>query len=125
MVARAKILLVDDDELLLEILHAKLAERYDVVSTNTPGHVVRLARDTEPDLIVCDFDMPDMDGGDVSEALRADPELRLVPLLFLTSLATTNDMKRIRKQIGGRPAISKDSPIEAITARIDELLKQD
>ena len=125
MVARAKILLVDDDELLLEILHAKLAERYDVVSTNTPGHVVRLARDTEPDLIVCDFDMPDMDGGDVSEALRADPELRLVPLLFLTSLATTNDMKRIRKQIGGRPAISKDSPIEAITARIDELLRQD
>jgi CheY-like chemotaxis protein len=123
MAWRAKILIVDDDELSLDILHTKLAERYDIVSTNTPGNVLKLARETEPDLIICDFDMPDMDGGEVSEALFAHDELRLIPLLFLTSLATSSDMKRMRKQIGGRPAVSKDVPLEQLVARIEELLK--
>ena len=123
MTWRAKILIVDDSELSLEILQAKLAERYDIVSTNAPGNVLKLARETEPDLILCDFDMPEMDGGEVSEALRADAELRYIPLLFLTALASTGDLNRVHKQLSGRPAISKDSPVERIVARIEELLK--
>src|SRR5919109_5678452 len=98
MSQRAKILIVDDDELSLEMLQTKLADRYDIVATQTPGNVVGLARETEPDLILCDFDMPEMDGTEVSEALRADDELRLIPFLFLTSLATTADLERMRKQ---------------------------
>ena len=123
MSTRAKILIVDDDELQLDILQTKLADRYDIVTTNVPGNVLRLARETEPDLIICDFDMPEMDGTEVSEALRADEELRLIPFLFLTSLATTADLERMRKQIGGRRAISKDAPLERLVARIEELLK--
>lgn len=125
MSRRAKILIVDDDELALDILQTKLADRYDVVATNAPGNVLKLARETEPDLIICDFDMPEMDGAEVSEALRADNELRLIPFLFLTSLATTHDMERMRKQIAGRRAISKDAPLERLLARIEELLKVD
>ena len=123
MSARAKILIVDDDELYLDILQTKLAERYDVVATNAPANVLHLARETEPDLIICDFDMPEMDGPDVSEALRADEELRLIPFLFHTSIATTADLERMRKQIGGRRAVSKDAPLEQLVARIEELLK--
>ena len=70
MTSRAKILIVDDDELSLEVMQTKLAERYDIVTTNVPGNVVKLARETEPDLILCDFDMPDMDGAEVSERCR-------------------------------------------------------
>jgi CheY-like chemotaxis protein len=123
MTWRAKILIVDDSELSIEVLHAKLADRYDIVSTNSPTNAVKLARDTEPDLILCDFDMPEMDGSDVSDALRADEETRYIPLLFLTALATTGDLNRAQKQLGGRPAISKDSPIERIVAKIEDLLK--
>ena len=123
MTWRAKILVVDDDELALEILHAKLAERYDIISTNNPANALNLARKAEVDLILCDFDMPEMDGADVSEALRADEETRYIPLLFLTALATTGDLNRAHRQLAGRPAISKDSTIERIVARIEELLK--
>ena len=122
---RAKILIVDDDELALEIVTAKLSQRYDIVSTQDPGNVHRLARDIEPDLIICDFDMPEMDGTEVSDALRADEELRLIPFMFLTALATTTDMARMHKQIGGRRAISKDSPIERIIERIEEMLRHE
>ena len=123
MAWRAKILIVDDDELALEILQTKLAERYDIVSTNAPGNVLKLARETEPDLIICDFDMPEMDGAEVSEALLADDELRTTPLLFLTSIATSSDLTRMRKQIAGRRAVSKDAPLDQLIARIEELLK--
>jgi CheY-like chemotaxis protein len=122
--SRAKILIVDDDEDIVDLLQLKLGGRYDIVSTTTPGNVLKLARDTEPDLILCDFDMPEMDGTEVSEALRADEELRLIPFMFLTALATTGDLARMRKQIGGRRAISKDSPIERIIERIEELLNE-
>jgi CheY-like chemotaxis protein len=125
MTWRAKILVVDDDELTTEILRTKLAERYDIVTTNSPENALKLARQVEPDLILCDFDMPEMDGGDVSEALAADEELRHTPMLFLTAIATTGDLNRMHKQIGGRPAISKDSPIERVIAKIEALLKVD
>jgi CheY-like chemotaxis protein len=125
MTWRAKILIVDDSELSLEVLQAKLSDRYDIVATNAPTNAIKLARETEPDLIICDFDMPEMDGSDVSEALSADEELRHTPLLFLTAIATTGDLNRMQKQIGGRPAISKDSPIAKIVAKIEALLKVD
>jgi CheY-like chemotaxis protein len=120
---RAKILIVDDDELALDILQAKLAERYDIISTHTPGHALKLAREHEPDLIISDFDMPDMDGGELSAALFSDEDLRLIPLLFLTGIATSGDLNRMQKQIAGRRAISKDAPFNQLVARIEELLK--
>ena len=123
MTRRAKILIVDDDELALEITTTKLSERYDIVSTQTPGNVARLARDTEPDLIICDFDMPEMDGGEVSAALLADEELKYIPLLFFTGLATSGDLNRMRQQLGGRRAVAKDAPLAQLIARIEELLK--
>jgi CheY-like chemotaxis protein len=123
MAERAKILIVDDSELSVEILHAKLSEYYDIVSTNTPENALKLAREVEPDLILCDLDMPEMDGAEVSEALRADDELREVPLLFLTALASSGDLLRMRKQLGGRPAVSKDAPLTQLVARIEALLK--
>jgi len=123
MTRRAKILIVDDDELALEITTTRLSERYDIVSTQIPGNVVRLARETEPDLIICDFDMPEMDGGEVSAALLADEELKYIPLLFLTGIATSGDLNRMRKQLAGRRAVSKDAPLAQLVARIEELLK--
>ena len=122
---RAKILIVDDDELALEIVTAKLSARYDIVSTQDPGNVLRLARQTEPDLIICDFDMPEMDGGEVSAALLADEELKYIPLLFFTGLATSGDLNRMRKQMAGRRAVSKDAPLAQLIARIEELLKKE
>jgi CheY-like chemotaxis protein len=123
MTWRAKILIVDDDELSLEVLQMKLADRYDIITTSTPQNVLGLARQHEPDLIICDFDMPDMDGAEVSEALLADPELRLIPLMFFTSIATSGDLNRMHKQLAGRRAVSKDAPIAQLVARIEELIK--
>src|SRR5258706_14873439 len=73
---KRKILIVDDDEAVLDFLQAKLGARYDIVSTNSPENVLQLAREHRPALILCDVDMPELDGGDISSALFADQELR-------------------------------------------------
>jgi CheY-like chemotaxis protein len=121
MSARHKLLIVDDDEAVIEYLRAKLGARYDIVSTTVPEKVIGLAREERPNLILCDVDMPDMDGGDVSKQLYADAEVRDIPVLFITALMTASDMKNTDDQIGGRPAISKQAPPEELAKRIASL----
>jgi CheY-like chemotaxis protein len=115
-VTKKKILIVDDDEAVLAYLQAKLGARYDLVSTSAPGNVLGLARRERPDLILCDIDMPEMDGGDISAALFADSEARDIPVLFLSQLVSGAG------QVGGRAAISKTAPIGDLIARIEALL---
>lgn len=124
MTERHKLLVVDDDEAMIDYLHAKLGDRYDIVSTNAPEHVLGLARSERPSLILCDINMPGMDGADVSKALHAHPEVRTVPVLFLTALISPSELKHTGQQIGGRPAISKQAPLEELAKRIQQLIDQ-
>jgi CheY-like chemotaxis protein len=122
MTERHKLLVVDDDEAMIDYLHAKLGDRYDIVSTNAPENVLGLARSERPSLILCDINMPGMDGADVSKALHAHPEVRTVPVLFLTALISPSELKHTGQQIGGRPAISKQAPLEELAKRIQQLI---
>ena len=88
MSARKTILLVDDDEAVLEYLTVKLGAEFDLLPTGSPEEALVLARDRQPDLVLCDIDLPGMDGGDLSAALFAQPETHAIPLLFLTALVT-------------------------------------
>lgn len=118
MRAKVKLLLVDDDEAVIEFLNLKLGAEFDLTATGTPEAALALARDTRPDLVLCDIELPGMDGGDISAALFAHPETRDIPLVYLTALVTPQDLAAQGHQLAGRAAISKQSPIEDIVARI-------
>jgi CheY-like chemotaxis protein len=120
--SRPRILVVDDDEAVLSFWQAKLAARYEVLTSSSPESVLAMARREKPQLILCDVDMPDVDGGDISSELFADEELRGIPVLFLTGLVGPAELKRLSGQLGGRAAVSKSEPVEAIVARIESLL---
>ena len=124
MSERYKLLVVDDDEAMIDYLHAKLGERFDIVSTNAPENVLNLARTERPHLILCDINMPEMDGGDVSKALHAHPEVRTVPMLFLTALISPDELKNTGNLIGGRPAISKQAALPELEKRIRQLIER-
>jgi CheY-like chemotaxis protein len=117
---RKKILVIDDDQAVLDWAKAKLGVRYDVVATAAADAVMRLAHKEMPDLILCDIDMPELDGGDLSALLYGDDKTRYIPLLFLSALVPTKDSQR--GEVGGRPAIAKSAPIEDLIARIESLL---
>jgi CheY-like chemotaxis protein len=118
---KPKILLVDDDEAVHDFMLAKLGARYTLVSTTEPDQVLALALKEKPDLIVCDIDMPRMDGGDISAAIYNDDQIRQIPLLFLSALLPASQ-GQAAGQIGGRPAISKHAPVGELIARIDSLI---
>ncbi len=122
MSARIKLLLIDD-EAVIEYLNVKLGSEFELMATGSPDEAVALARDGRPDLVLCDIDLPGMDGGDVSAALFAHPETRDIPFVFLTALATPADLAAKGNQLAGRAAISKQASIEQIVERIRAALQ--
>jgi serine/threonine protein kinase len=120
---RKTILLVDDDPAVTDYLRLKLGKTYQVLATNKPKTVLSLAKQEKPDLILCDIDMPDMDGGDVARALSGTEQTRNIPILYLTSIVSREEADELQGQIGGRPGMSKHSPIDEILARIRTMIE--
>ncbi len=80
-----KLLLVDDDPMVIALLGNTL-EGFGRLQFATSGiDALRLAQDTVPDLILLDIEMPGMGGFEVCRALKANPQLADVPVIFITS----------------------------------------
>ena len=81
-----KILLVDDEPDILEFLTYNLKkEGYIVYSAQTGKEAIKLAKDIIPHLILLDVMMPEMDGVETCEELRAFPDLQRCVIAFLTA----------------------------------------
>ncbi|HEY6558844.1 MAG TPA: diguanylate cyclase [Polyangiaceae bacterium] len=81
----ADILLVDDDPGAIQLMGRILSGEGAVRFATNGGDALRLARTRAPDLIVLDAEMPGMSGFDVCAALKAEPTLADVPVVFVTS----------------------------------------
>ena len=119
-----RVLLIDDDPDSLALLKARLEHtgRFTVITADSGQAGLDLARDMDPDIIVCDIYMPGMGGADVASALEADDLLRDVPLLFLSALVKPDEIRAHDGRIGGWPMASKAESIHSIVRRIDGLL---
>jgi diguanylate cyclase (GGDEF)-like protein len=78
------ILLVDDDPATIQLLASILASAGQLHFATNGADALRLARAEPPDLILLDAEMPGMSGFEVIEALKADPVLADVPVIFIT-----------------------------------------
>jgi CheY-like chemotaxis protein len=117
------ILVVDDDPDILKLLKAKFEAtgRFAVVVAEDGPAALALAQAQPPDLVLCDIDLPDMNGGEVVAALAAKPATKGVPMIFLSSLITNEEERRGIKS-GGWPVVSKETPIADLILRIDVTL---
>ncbi len=84
----ARILIADDDSIVADLLASVLDDLGDVTVANSGTAALRLATLVLPDLILLDVDMPGMSGFEVSAALRADPLLQNIPVIFITAHST-------------------------------------
>lgn len=86
------ILVIEDNAINLELLvYALTAFGYEVQSATSASAALALARNEAPALILCDIQMPGMDGYQFGEALHADPVLTRVPLIGVSALAMVGD----------------------------------
>jgi PleD family two-component response regulator len=86
-VKKKKILLIDDDGRLLEVMKTNLEiEGYEVITAVSGGTGFASAVVEQPDMIILDIMMPDIDGWEVSRRLRSEPRTKYVPIIMLTAL---------------------------------------
>ena len=82
---RGKVAVIDDDRLIRYLLDLHLRKTgYEVFTAEDAVAAGRVVLEAKPDLILCDVDMPFMDGYEFVSALRADPVTRHIPVIFLT-----------------------------------------
>ena len=92
-----RILIVDDEDDIREVAQVslELVGHFDVLTAASGRAGVERARSGQPDAILLDVMMPDMDGPSTLAQLRADPATRDIPVLFLTAKTQTAERTRL------------------------------
>ena len=89
------LLLVDDDAVMIRTLREGLSTSYKVLPANSGANALKILSRAKPDMILLDYEMPEMNGPQVLEALRADPDTANIPVMFLTAKTDTESIAKI------------------------------
>lgn len=123
IIERPTVLVVDDTPDNLTLMSALLKDEYRVKVANNGEKALRIAHAIpQPDLILLDIMMPDMDGYEVCRQLKADGMTRDIPLIFLTARTETEDEK-LGLELGAVDYISKPISPPIVMARVRTHLK--
>ena len=118
----AKILIVDDVPANLDVLCQTLeGEGYDVLVATSGEKAIEVCERTRPDVVLLDVMMPGIDGFETCRRLKANPDVRPIPVLFLTA---RDEMESIVEGLyaGGADYITKPFQKEVVLKRIRTLL---
>ena len=117
------IILVDDTPANLQLLTGMLKERgYKVRPVPSGKLALQAAQNDPPDLILLDIMMPEMDGYEVCERLKADDKLKEIPVIFISALNETMDKVRAFG-VGGVDYVTKPFQFEEVNARVSTHLE--
>ncbi|QZN86113.1 response regulator transcription factor [Cellulomonas sp. C5510] len=118
----ARLLVVDDEPNIRELLATSLRfAGFEVHAAADGGTALRLAKQVQPDLLVLDVMLPDMDGFTVTRRLREKGQH--VPVVFLTARDDTAD-KITGLTVGGDDYVTKPFSLEEVVARIRAVLRR-
>ena len=120
---RPTVMIVDDTPGNIKLIHGLLRGLYRVMVANDGQTALRLmASGAKPDIILLDIMMPGLDGREVCRRLKAAPETRGIPIIFLTAMAEVeNEEEGLR--LGAVDYITKPISPPILLARVDTHLK--
>ena len=121
--AKTLILIVDDISRNIHVLGSMLKEKDYRISAATSGkQALEILEGLKPDIILLDIMMPEMDGFEVCQKIKANPEAKDIPVIFLTALT---DMENILKgfAVGGIDYVTKPFHSEELLARVNTHLE--
>ena len=120
----AKILLVEDSEQIWDFLSRRLERRrHTVVLAHDGEQGVANAKAAAPEIILLDMNLPVMDGWAAARALKADPQVRHIPIIALTAHAMAGDREKTI-QAGCDDYHPKPIDFAKLTEQIDTLLNR-
>ena len=92
------VLIVEDNDLNMKLFNDLLqAHGYDTIQTMDGRDVLKLARENRPDLILMDIQLPEISGLEVTKMLKADDDLKSIPVVAVTAFAMKGDEEKIRE----------------------------
>jgi len=118
---QSTVLVIDDNPDIRAYLEHCLTPHYEVIRARDGVEGMQMARQSAPDLIICDIMMPNMDGYEVCKSLKADSQLNHIPLIFLTAKASRG-MKIEGLQAGADDYIAKPFNASELLARVGNLI---
>jgi CheY-like chemotaxis protein len=120
--AKKRVLLVDDEKSFTSLLKLNLEDtgNYDVRVENWGEDAFGAAREFDPDIILLDIIMPRMPGGNVAAQLSEDPQLKEIPIVFLTAAVRRHQVEEHEGQICDRPCLAKPVSIDEVTRAIEK-----
>lgn len=118
-----RILIVDDDPLNIKVLNAMLKAEYEIVVALSGDEALqRVATNPRLDVILLDIRMPEMDGFQVCERLKANPETKDTPVIFVTSLDNEEEEQK-GLELGAADYIIKPFRSAVVRARVRNHVK--
>ncbi len=121
----AKILIVDDDEAVLNVLKKYLrAEGYIVLATNDGSEALLLARESRPDLILADAEMPGLDGYSVCRLIRKEELVKSIPVIIMSGERKSDKDVLTGFDVGVDDYVAKPFVLPVLKARIQAILKR-
>ncbi len=122
--AMTKILVIEDEQIVREAIQDLLElEGFQTLGAPNGGEGVQLAQDNLPDLILCDVQMPDMNGYDVLTSLIHNPSTNTIPFIFLTAKGTRTD-QRYGMELGADDYLVKPCTAEELLRAIASRLSK-
>src|ERR1041385_8128204 len=119
---KKKVLLVDDEKSFTNLLQLNLEQtgNYDVRVVNWSEDALPTAREFKPDIMLLDIIMPRMPGGNVVAQFEADPELKNLPIVFLTAAIQRSTVEAHDGIICDRPCLAKPASVDEIIDMIEK-----
>jgi two-component system cell cycle response regulator DivK len=118
----AKILVVEDNALNIKLFCDLLnAHGHETEPVTDSREALEAARTFKPDLVITDIQLPYVSGIELMELLRADEELKDVPIMAVTAYAAAGDDERIRAA-GAQAYVSKPISVMRFAETVDQLL---
>ena len=122
--AKKKILVADDEANTLTYLCRILErEKYEVISTTKGKEAVELTLAHQPDLVILDIVMPDLDGGEAASLISNNPRTAGIPIVFLTGILT-KDEESYAGTTGRRHVLAKPVTRENLLEMINKVLSE-
>ena len=120
----ARILIVEDNEMNLDMLSRRLARRgYDLVTAVDGEQAVALAQSELPALILMDLSLPVLDGWEATRRIKAMPKTRAIPVIALTAHAMAGDQQKAMRA-GADDYDTKPIDLKRLLSKMEALLNK-
>ena len=120
-ISKQKILVVDDEPSVRKLVSQLLAGDYIVIKANDGEEAVAAALKQQPDLILMDIMMPNVDGYTACHSIKSNPATRTIPVVMLTGVGHELN-KKLSQQFGADAYVTKPFGLQELKEVIVQLL---